>query len=111
MDASGSRVVRACRAIFGLIRKRTIGESRWLAVQRIYYKEIPANTGINKTRLASLQNRDSGPRAVKTRIETNTSVRINAVPQRGCSREYFATDSGVNSAPASYALMVLCSAP
>ena len=34
-----------------------------------------------------------------------------AVPQRGCSSEYLATTAGVKSAPSSYALMVLCSAP
>src|SRR4030095_12082676 len=89
MDASGSRVVRACRARFGLIRKRKIGETQGLAVQRIYSTEIPASTGINKTRLASLQNKERGPSAVKTRIEISTNVRMNAVTQRGCSKETF----------------------
>ena len=98
MDLSGSRVVRDCRAKFGLMRNRTIGESRWLAVQRMYSTAIPARKGIKRMRLASLQKIDNGPSAVKTRMEISTSVSRNAVPQRACSMGNFATFSGVSSA-------------
>ena len=52
-----------------------------------------------------------GPNNEKNKIDKSTRVRRNAVPQRGCSSEKRFTDTGVNSAPDSKALMVLCSAP
>ena len=45
------------------------------------------------------------------RMENTTTVSRKAVPQRGCSSGKRATDSGVSSAPASNAWIVLCSAP
>ena len=112
ISISGSRVVRFWSARFGFTNTRTSFESIWEAVHRIYSYEIPAITGISNIRLANLHQIDEiGPNNVNNSIEIRANVNKNAVPQRACCLEWFATNSGVNSVPASYAFIVLCSAP
>jgi len=111
MDLSGSRVVKCWSARLGLISQRTTAKFRWFAVQRMYSTAMPAKTGIKITRLSRRRPIGRGPRSEKKITENTTNISKKAVPQRGCSREKPATVSGVSSAPASKALIVLCSAP
>ena len=82
MEASGSRVVNDCKARLGLIIQRTMELFRWFAVQRTYSSAMPASTGMRSTRLTSRQKTGSGPSKANKMIESSTSVRRNAVPQR-----------------------------
>ena len=90
---------------------RKKGFSMLYATRRIYSYETDANSGSRMMRDANLIQMGSGPNSENTMMEITTSVNRKEVPQRGCSMEYLLTFSGVSSAFASKALMVLCSAP
>src|SRR5439155_1705035 len=109
--ASGRRVVMPCRRRPGTTSKRMSGDRSWAAPRRSASYEMDATGMTSNRRTTRSTSRLTRGRKAKIAIDTTTTRRRNAVPQRGCAVGYGSMRSGVSGSPCSKAWIVMCSAP
>ena len=111
MEASGSRVVKDCSARLGWISHRTTGLLQVIGGPADVFQ---GNAGQDRDQQdAADQSPEERQGAKGANTERKAARASGEMPFRSADAPASnrATTSGVSSAPASYALMVLCSAP
>src|SRR5207253_3037057 len=109
--SSGRRVVIPCSRRPGATSRRMRGDRSCDAPRRSASYEIDATGTTSKRRTTRSTSRLTRGRNAKITIDTTTTSRRNAVPQRGWAVGYGSIRSGVSGSPCSNAWIVMCSAP
>src|SRR5437773_1858941 len=109
--SSGRRVVIPCSRRPGATSRRMSGDRSCDAPRRSASYEIDATGTTSKRRTTRSTSRLTRGRNAKITIDTTTTSRRNAVPQRGWAVGYGSIRSGVSGSPCSNAWIVMCSAP
>src|SRR5207244_1269731 len=110
-DRLGRRGGMPCRRRPGTTGKRMSWDRSWAAPRRSASYEIDATGMTSNRRTTRSTSRLTRGRKAKIAIDTTTTRRRNAVPQRGCAVGYGSMRSGVSGSPCSKAWIVMCSAP